>query len=151
MANYPNFKVIENIEDLKGKTIKDIAKYVDDIILATTDNEYIQIYSFTPWKDGTVISVKAKCDLLDDIFYCCDLETVEILVKDVEVPITDYPYTEPIEFLIRNNILTKKEILKYLDERKQELFSEKQKTDKTKKDREHQEYLRLKAKYEGEE
>lgn len=151
MANYPNFKVIENIEDLRGKTIKDSAKYVDDIVLATTDNEYIQIYSATLWKDKTIAYIKSKRNLLNEIFYCCDLETVEILVKDVEVSITDYPYTEPIEFLIRNNILTKEEILKYLDERKQELLSEKQNIDKIKEDKEYEEYLRLKSKYEGEE
>lgn len=147
MANYPNFKVIEKLEDLKGKTIKDSAKYVDDIILATTDNEYIQIYSATLWKDETIVYIKSERNLLNEIFYCDDLDSIESLIEDAEAPITDYPFTEPIEFLIRNNILTKEEILKYLDERKQELLSEKQNIDKINENKEYKEYLRLKAKF----
>lgn len=148
MANYPNFKVIENIEDLKGKTIKDIAMYVDDILLVTKDNEYVEIYSYIMWEDKAKVYIKPKNELLHDIFYCSDLDAVESLVEDVEAPITNYPYTEPIEFLIRNEIVNKEEILKYLNVRKQELSLKKQKIDKVNEDKEYKEYLRLKEKYE---
>lgn len=147
MVNYPNIKVIENIEDLKGKTIKDTYRENNFYVLTTLDKECIEIKDESTYED-TYIAIEQRLNLEDKLFRCTTTGTVNSYLEDLEEINTDtIEYENLIQFLIRNEVINKEEYTNYLNERKLELLLEKQKTDKINEDKEYKEYLRLKAKY----
>lgn len=161
MVKYPSIKVLEDIEELKGKTIQDTFWEDNYYVLVTTDKECIRVQAYSSY-DSDYMETSSKGEFEQEVLKCyslgdliCYLEDLKEL-KDLEEMNKDTSigyYETLIQFLIRNEVVNKEEYANYLNERKQELILEnqieKQNRDKVNEEEEFKKYLELKLKFEN--